>query len=62
MIQREFYEAIVAWNEKKNFSTFTQMYKNGFDSNAFFGFRIWRIIRNTFTGRYKDIESSINLF
>jgi hypothetical protein len=60
MVKRKFYEAVVAWNKKKNFSTFIQMYKNGFDSNAFFGFRIWRIIRNTFIGRYKDIEEKVN--
>lgn len=59
-IKRDFYEAIVAWNKKKNFSTFIQMYRDGFDSNAFFGFRVWRIIRNTFKGRYKRIEARVN--
>lgn len=60
MVKRKFYEAVVAWNKKKNFSTFIQMYKNGFDSNAFFGFRVWRIVRNTIIGRYKDIEEKVN--
>jgi hypothetical protein len=60
MVKRKFYEAVVAWNKKKNFSTFIQMYKNGFDSSAFFGFRVWRIIRNTVIGRYKDIEEKVN--
>lgn len=60
MIKRKFYEAVIAWNKKKNFSTFIQIYKDGFNSNAFFGFRIWRIIRNTLTGRYKDLETKVN--
>lgn len=60
MIERKFYEAVVAWNKKKKFSTFIQLYKDGFDSNAFFGFRVWRIIRNTLIGRYKDLEIKVN--
>ena len=60
MIERKFYEAVIAWNKKKNFSTFIQLYKNGFYSNAFFGFRVWRIIRNTLIGRYKDLEIKVN--
>lgn len=60
MVKRKFYEAVVAWNEKKNFSTFTRLYRDGFDSNAFFGFRVWRIVRNTIIGRYKDIETKVN--
>jgi hypothetical protein len=60
MIERKFYEAIIAWNKKKNFSTFVQMYRDGFDSTAFCGFRVWRIIRNTFIGRYKDLETKVN--
>jgi hypothetical protein len=60
MIERKFYKAVIAWNKKKNFSTFIQMYKDGFSSNAFFGFRIWRIIRNTFKGKYKDLEIKVN--
>lgn len=59
MIERKFYEAIIAWNKKKKFSTFIQIYKNGFELNAFFGFRIWRIIRNTLKGRYKKIENQV---
>lgn len=59
-LDKEFYSAVVKWNRKKNFSTFRQIYRDGFDSTAFFGFRIWRIIRNTFNGRYKDIELKVN--
>jgi hypothetical protein len=60
MIERKFYEAIIAWNKKKKISTFIQIYRDGFNSNAFFGFRVWRIIRNTFIGRYKDLETKVN--
>lgn len=60
MIERNFYEVVVAWNKKKKFSTFIQLYKNGFASKAFFGFRVWRIIRNTLIGRYKDLEIKVN--
>ena len=59
-LDKEFYSAVVKWNRKKNFSTFRQIYRDGFDSTAFFGFRIWRIIRNTIIGRYKDIELKVN--
>ena len=57
---KKFYEAVVAWNKKKNFSTFIRIYRDGFASNAFFGFRVWRIIKNTFTRRYKDLETKVN--
>lgn len=59
-IDKEFYSAVVKWNRKKNFSTFRQIYRDGFDSTAFFGFRVWRIIRNTIIGRYKDIEYKVS--
>lgn len=60
MIERKFYEAVIAWNKRKKFSTFIQMYRDGFNSNAFFGYRVWRIIRNTLKGRYKDLEIKVN--
>ena len=59
-LDREFYSAVVKWNRKKNLSTFKRLYRDGFDTTAFFGFRIWRIIRNTIIGRYKDIELKVN--
>lgn len=59
-IEKNFYRALVAWNEKKSLKNFIQLYKDGFDTNAFFGFKIWRIIRNTITGRYKNIEQKVN--
>ena len=59
-IEKKFYNALVAWNKKKSLKNFIQLYKDGFDSKSFFGFRVWRIIRNTFKGRYKDIEQKVN--
>lgn len=60
MIERKFYEAVIAWNKKKKFSTFIQIYRDGFYYYASFGFRVWRIIRNTLIGRYKDLEVKVN--
>lgn len=59
-IEKDFYNAICNWNKKKTIKNFIQLYKDGFDTNAFFGFRVWRIIRNTFKGKYKDIEQKVN--
>lgn len=59
-IEKKFYNALVAWNKKKNLTSFIQLYKDGFDANAFFGFKIYRIIRNTIIGKYKDIEQKVN--
>ena len=58
-IEASFYEAICAWNERKTFRNFCRLYDVGFDTGAFFGFRIWRIIRNTLIGRYRDIETKV---
>lgn len=58
MLERDFYDAIVAWNHHKNWRTFYQLYKKGF-TGSWFGFRMWRIVRNTANGRYKDIEEKV---
>ena len=54
-VDKDFYFAVKEWCVKKNFTNFKRLYRDGFDSTAFFGFRIWRIIRNTITGRYRGI-------
>ena len=43
------------WLEKKNFHTFKLLYLYGFQSEAKPLFRIWRILRNTLNGRYREI-------
>lgn len=55
-----FYDVLCNWNRKKSFRNFLDLYNGGFDNNAFFGFRVWRIIRNTLNGRYKDIERQVH--
>ena len=55
----EFYQLVVAWNATKNFTTFKRMLNDGFLTKLnFFNFwwRCYRIIRNTITGRYAEIE------
>ena len=54
-IDKDFYLAVKEWCVKKNLTNFKRLYRDGFDSTAFFGFRIWRIIRNTISGRYRGI-------
>lgn len=58
MLERDFYDAIVAWNHHKSWNTLWQLYKKGF-TGSWFGFRLWRIVRNTVNGRYKDIEKKV---
>lgn len=55
----EFYQLVVTWNATKNFTTFKRMLNDGFLTKLnFFNFwwRCYRIIRNTITGRYAEIE------
>ena len=57
--KEEFYQLVVAWNATKNFTTFKRMLNDGFLTKLnFFNFwwRCYRIIRNTITGRYAEIE------
>lgn len=51
-----FMASVKKWNKKKCLGTFINLYHFGFrnDPNPFF--RVWRIIRNTFNGRYEEIE------
>lgn len=58
MIEKDFYNAVVAWNHHKNLRTLRQLYKKGF-TGSWFGFRLWRIVRNTAIGRYKDMEEKV---
>lgn len=53
-----FYLAIRDWNKSKNLKTFVGLYRYGFTPSIkdIFGWRIYRIIRNTLTGRYKELE------
>ena len=57
--KEEFYQLVVTWNATKNFTTFKRMLNDGFLTKLnFFNFwwRCYRIIRNTITGRYAEIE------
>ena len=53
-----FYQAICKWNREKSFKNFKELYRQGFTPSLkdIFGWRIYRIIRNTLTGRYKELE------
>lgn len=61
MVKRDFYEVVVAWNRRKDWHNFCQLYKVGFAKSAWFGFRLWRILRNTVSGRYRDIERDVHI-
>lgn len=53
-----FYRAICKWNREKSFKNFKELYRQGFTPSIkdVFGWRIYRIIRNTLTGRYQELE------
>lgn len=56
MVTNEFLSAVYEWNHKKNWKNFCLIYKYGFDEETFIGFKLWRIIRNTLNGLYKEVE------
>ena len=58
-VSKDFYTALRAWNHTKNLTTFMQLYHDGFFSNSFCLYRIYRIIRNTWKGKYKEIEEQV---
>ena len=43
-----------AWNQKKCWTNFKALWST-FDSNVWFGLRLYIIIRNTLTGKYKRV-------
>lgn len=51
-----FYKAMCAWNHKKNFSTFKQLFKYCAEPWARQWQKPWIILKNTLNGRYKEIE------
>ena len=58
------YNAIVCWVENPSIKNFFKLYKDGFFIRFIWWrplWRIWRIIRNTITGRYKEIASDDSL-
>lgn len=57
-IDKEFYIAVCEWNKKKSLHSLKLIWREGF-SPCFIGFKIWRIIRNTINGRYKQIEQDV---
>ena len=59
----KFYIAIQKWNKKKNLSNFILMYTDGFTYHSSIKkpiFRVYRIIKNTVTGKYKECETLID--
>lgn len=58
-ISKIFYTALCAWNHTKNLTTFMQLYHDGFSKGSFCLFRVYRIIRNTWKGKYKKIEEQV---
>ena len=58
------YDAIVNWVENPSIKNFFKLYKDGFTIRFIWWrplWRIWRIIRNTVTGRYKEIANDDSL-
>ena len=58
------YDAIIRWVENPSIKNFFKLYKDGFIIRFIWWrplWRIWRIIRNTATGRYKKIASDDSL-
>lgn len=57
---KKFYKAIQQWNKKKNLSNFILMYTDGFTYHSPIEnpiFRVYRIIKNTVSGKYKKCEA-----
>lgn len=52
-------EILIKWNERKNFKNFCDMYHFWFHG-GWCGFRIYRIIKNTISGKYKKLEKAID--
>lgn len=64
MVDREFYEALRSWNRKKSFRNFAGIYRAGFLPTRAWPWqgplwRVCRIIRNTVSGRYKEMEKEL---
>lgn len=60
---KKFYSAVQKWNKKKNLSNFILMYTDGFTYHSSIKnpiFRVYKIIKNTVTGRYKECEALID--
>ena len=58
------YNAIVIWVKNPSIKNFFKLYKDGFLIRFIWWrplWRIWRIIRNTITGRYKEIANNKEL-
>ena len=58
------YDAIVHWVENPSIKNFFKLYRDGFTFRFIWWrplWRIWRIIRNTATGRYKQIANDDSL-
>lgn len=60
MENKKAYDAIVCWVEKPSVKNFFKLYRDGFTIRFIWWrplWRIWRIIRNTVTGKYKQIAN-----
>lgn len=56
-------QAIREWNKKKSFRNFAQLYREGFTYYTLWQnpvWRVFRIIRNTLTGRYLWCEGEFD--
>lgn len=58
-IKQDFWYALIGWNWHKNWDTFKEMYHAGFVRNPWFGYRVWRILCNTVSGRYERIMRQV---
>lgn len=56
--KKEVYKSIYNWNRKKNLKNFKMVYKHCF-TGGWFSFKIWRIIKNSISGRYKEFEKEL---
>lgn len=55
------YKVVFEWNRKKSLRNFIQIYKYGFRRSRIHNliWRIYRIIKNTLSGRYKKFEREL---
>jgi hypothetical protein len=53
-IKASTYHALKAWTERKSLNNFKSVYHSAFTGGNPI-WRVWRILRNTISGRYKEM-------
>ena len=52
----KFIHLVVRWNHRHSYYNFMRLYRNEFKRGTLPHYRIYRIIKNTLNGRYREIE------